>query len=195
MQVRIHKLLNKLRDKQIIFEYIPSHVGIEGNELADRAAKEALGDRFLIRLPYNVDEFSCLIKKKVRVAWQSEWNRTPCEYRSLKPVLGDWKSAYRECRREEVVLSRLRTDCGYYFVQHHFPWGGPPQNRCERCHVYNSIKHLIIDCPQWVNYRRGMISYLNRKGLNLSMENVLGDDFNHKILFTYLRDIKYYDKI
>ena len=195
MQIRIHKLLNRLRDKHIVLEYVPSHVGIEGNEQVDRAARDALQDRFLIRLPLNVDEISCIIKKKVKNAWQREWNRYHGEYRNLKPILGDWKSAYRESRREEVILSRLRTDCSYYYVQHHFPWGGPPQTWCERCQVYNKLNHLIIECPLWNTYRGRMKSFLNRKGLNLSMINVLDDKFDHSILFSYLRDIKFYDKI
>ena len=108
LQIRIHKLLNRLKDKLIVLEYIPSHVGIEMNEQVDKAAKESLSDRYVVRLPINVNEFSTIIKSKIKIAWQREWDRSRCEYHSLKPVLGDWKSAYRESRREEVILSRLR---------------------------------------------------------------------------------------
>ena len=195
IQIRIRKLLNRLRGKDIVLEYIPSHVGIEGNEMVDRAARESLDDNYLVRLPLNVDEFACIIKRKVRSAWQREWNESRCEYHNLKPILGDWKSAYRDNRREEVVLSRLRVDCSNYFVQHHFPWGGPPQNWCERCRKYNKLYHLIIECPQWNAYRGRMISFLNRRGLQFSMKNLLSDKFDHKIIFDYLRDIRFYDKI
>ena len=54
------------------------------NEKVDKAAKESLSDRYVIRLPLNVNQFSTIIKSKVKSAWQREWNRSGCEYHSLK---------------------------------------------------------------------------------------------------------------
>ena len=42
---------------------------------------------------------------------------------------------------------------------------------------------------EWDNSRISMKYFLNRKGLNFSMINVLNDKFDHRILFKFLRDI------
>ena len=133
-------------------------MNIAGNELADIGAKEATRERNLYRLPLSTKEFNGIIKKKIFHKWNKEWRKDgekfPCHLYKLKPILGDWKSSYKDNRRKEVVLSRLRTGTCRYLVQHHFKkeWL-KPMNKCDQCKVTNSIEHLILYCPKWKIYR------------------------------------------
>ena len=127
--------------------------------------------------------------------WQDDWNRCRnSPYYRLRPILGDWKSSYREKRREEVILSRLRTGSCYYLIQHN--WGGNlRQDRCEQCRANKSVEHVIMDCPQWDNHRNSMRHHCIRNGIRFSLHNVLGDEFDHKLLFKYLGEIGMLTKI
>ena len=64
-----------MQNKTVVFEWIPSHIGIKGNEAADKAAKKATKNRLLYRLPINIDEYNTIIKKHIFQQWQSEWTR------------------------------------------------------------------------------------------------------------------------
>ena len=71
------KLLEKLsklcRRADIVFCWLPSHIGISGNEEADKAAKDALS---LEILPFKVpsNDFKPLIRQFLQNVWQQSWN-------------------------------------------------------------------------------------------------------------------------
>ena len=59
--------------KQIIFCWLPSHVGIRGNEKADKAAKSALSLQSPnLKLPYT--DLKPAINKHLFNKWQLVWN-------------------------------------------------------------------------------------------------------------------------
>ena len=93
--------------KDIVFCWVPNHTGIKGNEKADSAAKSALDlPRAKVGVPYN--DFKH-IDQYIFSTWQDDWNGAVAKkLHSVKPVLGDWQSSYRRCRKDEVVLCRAR---------------------------------------------------------------------------------------
>ena len=94
--------------KHIILCWLPSHTGIKGNEKADIAAKSALllpPSNF--KLPYT--DFKPVINKYLFNKWQSVWDTSVHnKLHSIKPILSEWRPAYRMDRKEEVVLTRLK---------------------------------------------------------------------------------------
>ena len=200
LNIRISDILNKIKKKTIVFEWIPSHVIIAGNELADISAKEATRERNIYRLPLSTKEFNCIINKKIFHKWNKEWRKDgkkiPCHLYKLKPMLGDWKSSYKDNRRKEVVLSRLRTGTCRYLVQHHIKKDKlKPMNKCDQCKVTNSIEHLILYCPKWKIFREQIRKKLRDQQLPFNIVSVLGDQFDHEILYRYLLSTKYLNHI
>src|ERR1044071_1148835 len=68
---KCHKL--HLSGKQVTFFWVPSHVGIAGNEGADRAAKVALS--FNVgnhSIPYT--DFKSVICHYIKTVWQTNWS-------------------------------------------------------------------------------------------------------------------------
>ena len=76
----------------IVFCWLPSHVGIEGNEKSDIAAKSALTLNISgLKIPFT--DFKPCINTFLHNKWQMSWNAAV--FNSIKPSLGDWQSSYR----------------------------------------------------------------------------------------------------
>ena len=113
----------------IILCWLPSHTGIKGNEKADIAAKSALllpPSNF--KLPYT--DFKPVINKYLFNKWQLVWDKL----HSIKPILSEWRPAYRMDRKEEVVLTRLRI-CHSY-ATHSYLLNGEEQPMCIPCDTH-----------------------------------------------------------
>ena len=101
---KLQKLL-ATSGKQIVLEWVPAHVGIHGNTCADAAAKSATEKDDYLNTKLHFYDLRTLIKYFILQHWQADWSVTNCPTQRLKPILGDWKSAYTENRCEEIVLA------------------------------------------------------------------------------------------
>ena len=145
----ILKLLEKLHhlscaQKTIYLCWIPSHIGIRGNEAADLAAKESLNlDITASQVPYT--DLKCHINHFISNKWQERWSS--CANNKLlkiKSTLGVWPPGFRNSRKEEVVLSRLRIGHAYFSHSYILRQEDPPE--CTACQEIYSVRHVLIDC-------------------------------------------------
>ena len=67
--------LVQYQEKRILFYWIPSHVGIIGNEKADTAAKAGLSKR-VTNVPIPYGDFRKHINSLLKRKWQSQWDKT-----------------------------------------------------------------------------------------------------------------------
>jgi len=96
--------------KNIVLCWIPSHVGIPGNEKADAAAKSALSlSVTLMKLP--ATDMYPRITKLIFNEWQEIWNcYTGNKLHAIRPTVGGYKPKTCLSRRDSVLLNRLRID-------------------------------------------------------------------------------------
>ena len=156
----------------VTFCWIPSHVGIAGNERADRAANHAAQQPCSRRFPLPARDFLPAVSSFFRGKWQEAW--TQCDRNKLlriKPDLATWQSASRQVRREEVILCRLRT--GHTYGTHGYLIGGGPSPRCARCGDRLTVRHVLVECPRLDTER---LQFLGLRSSQLSMRTLIGDN-------------------
>ena len=85
---KLLKQINRENRCEITFSWIPSHVGIIGNEMADTLAKLATSkSQVEIDLPREVKDVYSDIDKHIVNTWQEEYNksRTGAHYKTIEP--------------------------------------------------------------------------------------------------------------
>ena len=182
------------RHKIVNFCWVPSHVGLAGNERADKLAKAAsISDRpiDLTSLPHT--DYYGVIRKSLFDSWQQEWTATPItnKLRNLRPLLSFWPSSNQRYRFWETKLARLRL--GHTRLTHGYLMEGrriPPY--CDGCVVPLTVYHILIECPDFVQAR---VSCFGRAQLTLS--SVLGESptrlYPISSLFAFLERINLLD--
>ena len=175
--------------KSIQLCWIPSHVGIPGNELADAAARRAASAPCTRRLPLPARDFYPAVSAFVLCQWQEAWQAQPRnKLRNIKPALEPWFSSSRRSRREEVILCRLRI--GHTYATHGYILRGAERPLCPRCREPLSVSHIMLTCPQ---HRRSRMRHLGHIAPDTTLRAVLGegsDWVRTGQLFSFIRAIK-----
>ena len=130
--------------KYIMFCWVPSHIGIRGNERADSTAKSALDlPHAKIGVPYT--DFKRCISQYILSTWQDDWNGAVAnKLHSVKPVLGDWQSSYGQCTKDEVVL--CGACIGHTHLTHSYILRKNPPPQCEHCQCILTVHHILVEC-------------------------------------------------
>ena len=134
-----------------MFCWLPSHVGIKGNEADDVKAKASL-DLEISNFKLPRTDFKTFINRYILSKWQLSWDRaTFNKLHVIKTFIGK-NTIYRSLRREEVVLTRLRI--GHTRLTHTYLLKREDQPFCIRCNEPFTVKHFLIDCIEFSQVRR-----------------------------------------
>ena len=168
------------KEKQMC--WVPNHTGIKGNEKADLAAKSALDlPRAKIGVPYT--DFKHLISQYIFSTCQEDWNGTVMnKLHSVKPVLGDWQSSYRRCRKDEVVLCRARI--GHTHLTNLYILRKDPPPLCEHCQCILTVRHILVECNHFARERKDIFG----------RDVVESFRFHPTLIVLFLKQIEFYYK-
>ena len=187
--LRILELLTELHcdGVEVKLLWVPSHVGVEGNERADEAAKVASRSSNIRRLKVEANDMKPQINRLVLEEWQGRWHSEPeCALKRLRPGIEKWESSIRQNRIEEIALTRLRIGHCYATHSHLLTGSDPPI--CTHCNAPLSVRHVLSPtdcCPHLRTIRRRFL-------MDASLDDILGNQGTcFKQVLCYLRHIRF----
>ena len=96
--------------REITFMWVPAHLGIQGNEKADKSAKEAVKkEEVEMKVKLLKAEGKSLIWKEINMQWSQHWKEQEKgrHLYKLQSVVGEIRCK-GDNRTEQVIMSRLR---------------------------------------------------------------------------------------
>src|SRR5215831_8245939 len=98
-----------LSGKSVEFCWIPSHVGIKGNEVVDLLAKRAISQEIDISIKVSYQDLFNDINRFIYKSFQNYWNNfTSCKIYPIKNTVGETSVPTNLRRRTETIFFRLR---------------------------------------------------------------------------------------
>lgn len=177
----IHILICK--GKKVILVWTPAHVGIRGNEEADREANQATHNHTPEIIPVRLEDIKSKNKKYNKEIWQQKWNNTMTKLKIIKPTVDVWKLPRTLTRREQVAITRLRI--GHTQITSKYLFQGEEQPRCSNCNTVLTVQHILQDCVSYNNLRNELQI---PDHISLTLNNQL-DIINKVIQFLYRTEL------
>lgn len=160
--------IDALRSKgdQLRLQWVPSHIGLRGNEEADKLAKYAVKNGKEIYFSLDYSEYLPKFKKLCYDLWKEYFNKRSLEvgiwYKTIQcqPLHVPWFMDSNLSRKLVVTAHRLRSGhipCNKFA----FMMRKTTSPNCEQCGVVEDLHHLLVECVRYESVRNKLISALN----------------------------------
>ncbi|GFO41939.1 RNA-directed DNA polymerase from mobile element jockey [Plakobranchus ocellatus] len=172
----------------ISFVWIPAHVGIQGNENVDKLAKAALNRASCSGKSICYSDLKPKINTYINSVWQRDWDAEGAnKLHEVLPNLGEdlHRRGDGGGRKQETAMCRLRL--GHTWLTQSYLLKNEEQPFCYACDSLYTVRHILIECPDFQDTRRKYFSVtdLYRLFREVNPSRIAG----------YLKDLGVYGKI
>jgi len=109
-------VLNEINDLiddinvDIKFIWVPSHLGVTGNEIADLLAQSTIINDTSVTVSFELKEIYALVQEYIITKWQHLWqfSSTGKFYRKIEPNVFLKIKYENSIRRKEIIITRMR---------------------------------------------------------------------------------------
>jgi len=185
----IQQLVNKNKNK-ITVVWIPSHVGISGNEKADLIAKIATSNESIQTFhPHDTKQEITNIDKYVTNKWQEKYTTasTGSVYRAIEPKVSKNIKFKNANRQKEVLITRLRFGkCRlnkYLFdIKKH------DDGQCMDCKVPETIQHVLLQCTT-NGFREQLFHLCQSSGIHPALGTILSHESTIDLVYRLMTSL------
>ncbi|XP_064475647.1 uncharacterized protein LOC135389541 [Ornithodoros turicata] len=142
------------RGHTISLQWIPSHCGIPGNEVADQTAKDALGKTKLSAMHFTKSDTKTFLHKST-IRWSKEsWKQALRHTDFLSHIDPDLTAIIPHDigRSLHTAIHRIRLGA-LYTATTQFQIGIVASRLCDICKVPQDTLHVLIQCPEQADAR------------------------------------------
>ena len=145
----------------ITLQWIPGHIGIEGNEKADKLSKAGSTMEQLER-PVNYNTINAMLKNDFKEEWLNQWATGSTGRAMYKDMNTPNKRDNINFlpRREQTIIFQLRT--GHTALNFHLNKLNPTHlPHCRHCsYPYETVEHVLFECTQLSHLRKTLLPQL-----------------------------------
>lgn len=186
----VNKILQQVKEDeiQICLCWVPSHVGVSGNERADVAARQVVSSNDITRREIPRTDFKQHIKATIKNTLENQWrNLQNNKLREIKEDMQRTDFNGHENREWERKLSRLRI--GHTPLTHGYLIEQTDRPSCQNCDLPLTVKHILVECPQYNHLRRKHFNRNNPINLKEILKQYSTVKYNGP-LYKYLKETR-----
>ena len=185
----IEKYTAKIKAKyqvNIHLHWVPGHMNIKGNELADQAAKK---ETELQRASTEKYVFFSFIKRKIKesalIEWQEEYAKTNKDkFYSQFQCLSRW-NAYKKTVKKKTWSAFIQLKLDHeYFKSYLVRLSEYTTNKCLICDTKKNSEHLILHCKATQSVREELKQEFDIK--EFSLKNLFNTKHGQEFLYKFL---------
>lgn len=175
-------------------QWIPAHVGVTGNEIADNLANmNNLHTRNQISLKAPIQETKRIIRDQMKKKWQQDFmekslNKRRRHRQLINGIIPNtfWIKNVQLNSKNTRRIARIRT--GHTYDKRFFKMIDLiDDSNCDECGELEDFEHIIMKCPKYINQRSKYATLINNRDINVILSNV--NSKNYQDICDFLTEI------